>query len=170
MVNHIRMKNFDGDEIDMDRMKSKYGNNPLFRTLMDFLADQEKVARSLTVDKLHDQMTKAGLGVSRTDVVRMFQVLHGWDCGWFTIGRRGLKSRFWFNVSPTDFAKEVSGKGKKTLPMKPAPKMLTHKFQLRADLEISLELPVDLSDKEVGRIADFLKTLPFEHAELRSAA
>lgn len=48
--------------------------------------------------------------------------------------------------------------------------MLTHKFRLRADLEISLELPADLSIKEVARVSEFLKTLPFDEVGLRDAA
>lgn len=164
------MKNFENAEIDMDRMKSKYRNNPQFRTLIDFLAQQEKDDKLLTVDVLEIRMGKAGLSVTRTDVIRMLQALHGWGCGWFIIGRRGQVSRFWFNVSSTQLGKEVSGKGVIASPAVPPLTMLTHKFILRPDLEISLELPSDLSKKEIGRIADYLQTLPFEHAELRAAA
>lgn len=164
------MKNFENVEIDMDRMKSKYRNNPQFRTLIDFLAQQEKDEKCITVDDLELRMGKADIAVTRTDAIRMFQALHGWDCGWFIIGRRQHVSRFWFNVSSTQLGKEVSGKGVIASPAQPPPTMLTHKFILRPDLEISLELPSDLSKKEIGRIADYLHTLPFEEAELRAAA
>jgi hypothetical protein len=164
------MKNFENAEIDMDRMKSRYAKSPLFRTLIDFLAQQDKDDKYVTVDALELRMSKAGLSVTRTDVIRMLQALHGCDCGWFTVGRRGQVSRFWFNVSCTQLGKEVSGKGMPASPASSPPAMLTHKFRLRPDLEISLYLPSDLSKKEIGRIADFLQTLPFDHAELRAAA
>jgi hypothetical protein len=84
--------------------------------------------------------------------------------------RRGRPSRFWFYVSSVGLGKEVSGKGKPAVRIIRPPKMLTHRFRLRPELEISLELPSDLTQKEVGRVADFLKTLPFEGAALGRAA
>jgi hypothetical protein len=168
--NHNAMKNFENTEIDMDRMKSKYAHNPQFRTLIDFLAQQEKDDKCITVDDLERRMDQADIAVRRTDVIRMLQALHGWDCGWFIIGRRQHVSRFWFNVSSTQLGKEVSGKGMPASPPNPPIAMLTHKFRLRPELEISLDLPSDLSKKEIGRIADFLQTLPFDHAGLRIAA
>jgi hypothetical protein len=164
------MKNFENVEIDMDRLKSKYAKNPLFRTLIDFLAQQETDEKYITVDSLELRMAKVGLSVTRTDVIRMLQALHGHGCGWFIIGRRQQVSRFWFNASGTQLSKEISGKGVPAAPASPQLTMLTHKFRVRPDVEVSFDLPSNLTAKEVDRIADFLKTLPFEDAGLRAAA
>lgn len=159
------MINYYGDEINEDKLRAKYKNDPLFRTFMEVLAAAPKDYRQLTVDQLCDLLAKAGARVYRHDAVRMLQSTHGQHRGWFTIGRRGHSSRFDFYGSSKAMAEAAIGAS-----AKPTPALLTHKFRLRPNLEITLELPSDLSEKEVGRIADFLKTLPFSHADLRAAA
>jgi hypothetical protein len=160
------MKNFYGDEINEDKLRAKHKKDPLFRTLMDVLAAAPKDYRQLTVDQLCDLLAKAGASVYRHDAVRMLQSTHGENRGWFTIGRRGHSSRFDFYGSTKTMAQVAIGKSSS----KSTPALLTHKFRLRPDLEISLELPSDLSTKEVSRISDFLKTLPFNDADLAAAA
>jgi hypothetical protein len=161
------MKNFYDKEIDEDDLRTKYKADPLFRTLMDVLAAQEKDYRQITVEQVCDLMAKAGAAVRRPDVIRMLQSVNGGHRGWFTIGRRGYSSRFDFYVPSRVLGKAASGKGTAKTAV---PTMLMHKFRLRANLEISLDLPSDLSDKEVGRITDFIKTLPFDPADLSVAA
>jgi hypothetical protein len=39
---------------------------------------------------------------------------------------------------------------------------LTHTFRLRPDLPVSFVLPIDLTTSEAARLADFIKTLPFD--------
>lgn len=164
------MKNFFGKEIDDEKLRSKYKTEPHFRTLMDFFRVQTKDDRTVEVRQLTDRMGKAGIKVYRHDVIRMLQSLQGEERGWFWIGRRGHESRFDFYASSIEMAKVAASEIAAPKKAAPPPTMITHKFRLRADLEISLELPSDLTDKEVTRIADFLKTLPFDHAGLPMAA
>jgi hypothetical protein len=42
---------------------------------------------------------------------------------------------------------------------------LQHSFHLRADTEVTLDLPADLSQSEADRLAAFVKTLPLESEE-----
>jgi hypothetical protein len=114
-------------------------------------------------------MGKAGIKVYRHDVIRMLQSLQGEERGWFWIGRRGHESRFDFYASSIEMAKVAAGETAVPKKVPAPPTMINHKFRLRAVLEISLELPSDLTDKEVTRIADFLKTLPFDDAGLLAA-
>jgi hypothetical protein len=163
------MKNMFDDHIDEQKLRENYKKDPLFRTLMDFFSTEPKDHRSITVDVLCDKLAARSISIRRSEVIRALQSLSGHNRGWFTIGRRGWPSRFEFHVSSIALAKAASSRddGEKT---KKVAAMLTHRFRLRADLEISLELPTDLTDKEVTRISDFLKTLPFEHADLKQAA
>ncbi|HKP02788.1 MAG TPA: hypothetical protein VJU77_05420 [Chthoniobacterales bacterium] len=161
------MKNYFDKEIDEADLRTKYKSDPLLRTLIDFFASQPKDDRSVSVTDLCNRMGKAGIAVRRADVIRMLQSLQGGQRGWFWAGRKGHDSRFDFHASSIKMAKVASGQNDDPAP--PLPTMINHKFRLRADLEIGLELPADLTDKEVTRIADFLKTLPFDHAGLRAA-
>jgi hypothetical protein len=42
--------------------------------------------------------------------------------------------------------------------------MFVHTFQLRSNLTVSFRLPSDLRPTEAGRLADFIRTLPFDEA------
>ena len=46
-------------------------------------------------------------------------------------------------------------------PYHPGPATLTHRFNLRPDLEIQFQLPTDLDDAEAERLSEFIRTLPF---------
>ncbi len=39
---------------------------------------------------------------------------------------------------------------------------LTHKFNLRPDLKVVFNLPLDLTEKEAQRLAGFITSLPME--------
>lgn len=39
---------------------------------------------------------------------------------------------------------------------------LKHIFHLRPEVQVAFELPLDLSSGEAERLADFIRTLPFE--------
>lgn len=159
------MNNMYGDEINEDRLREMCAKDPLVRALMDVLANEPADYRQLTVNDLCDLLEKAEANVYRHDAIRMLQSLHGENRGCFTVGRHGYVSRFDFYASSKAMASAAIGKpGEKSL------SLLKHKFRLRPDLEIILELPADLTTKEVGRVADFLKTLPFESAGLGKAA
>jgi hypothetical protein len=38
--------------------------------------------------------------------------------------------------------------------------IVTYSFRLRGDLDVTLELPADLTEREAGRLAGFIETLP----------
>jgi len=40
--------------------------------------------------------------------------------------------------------------------------LLTHRYHLREDYEMQIDLPYDLTKEEAGRLAAFFQTLPFE--------
>lgn len=45
-----------------------------------------------------------------------------------------------------------------------------HKYQLRVDYEITLELPKDLNMNDVNRIIKWLETLPFDNRRIMDTA
>ena len=42
------------------------------------------------------------------------------------------------------------------------PSAIKHSYRLRPDFIVQIELPADLNAREAERLADFIKTLPFE--------
>jgi hypothetical protein len=150
MVNNL------GQEIDELDLQKRYKTDPKFRTLMDFFATQEEDYRVITVDELAEKMSSTGIHAHRHEIIQLLRALEGGNRGWVWLGRRNNKTRFEFAASSKAIAKAARQTSK-------AP--VVHKFRLRPDLEVSFELPIDLSHKDVNRIAEFLKTLPFEDPE-----
>jgi hypothetical protein len=152
---------------DVERLKSFYKNNADFRAVLDFINSREITKGWYEVSVLTEQMKTKVVGIKRSEIIRALKMLETLRCGWFKTGRRGWPTRFEFRVSPT----QLQGLATGTISLSPAAiapvKMLEHRFRLRPDLEISFELPDDLSKREVLRVAEFLKTLPFDDAGAR---
>src|SRR5262249_59844800 len=107
---------------------------------------------------------------SRRDLVRLLQSLARAGAGRFKIGRRGKPSRFeWaapVNRIATSVMGEPAGSGLAVSEARPtaaasADTQLVHSYHLRRGLILSILLPVDLTDREAGRLADFIRTLSF---------
>lgn len=69
------------------------------------------------------------------------------------------------NISTVHMEKVVKGvealeHGKSNQSGSAAPRTLKHMFHLRADYQVALELPVDLTEKEAERVAGFVRSLP----------
>ena len=90
---------------------------------------------------------------------------HRW--GKFIVGRRGSETRFQISPAATKALKGMapppttavtSRTSKSPAPAKPI--FVDHLFKLRPDLELKLNLPTDLTDREASRIARFVETVP----------
>jgi hypothetical protein len=149
MINNL------GQEIDERQLQTLYKTDPGFRTLIDFFAVQDEDYHVITVDELQEKMASAGINANRHQIIQMLRTLEGGHRGFVWLGRRDSKTRFEFTASSKAIAKAARQTSK-------AP--VVHKFRLRPDLEVSFELPIDLSQKEVHRISEFLKSLPFDDA------
>ena len=117
-------------------------------------------------------------GLNRAAVLDRFRKLQTEGEGYLRLGRHGHPTRFYFRspttakpstdvqlriVAPTAQdrtpepakvpARETTSPGTRS-------PMVEHHYQLRADLRLSLSLPSDLTEREAGRVARFVETLP----------
>jgi hypothetical protein len=60
---------------------------------------------------------------------------------------------------------ELIGELKKLSDRLPEPEPTKHRFHLRPDFEVKLELPDDLTEREAHRLATFLRSLPYGNDE-----
>jgi len=149
---------------DVERLRAFYRNNVDFQAVLDFISGHEKTRGWYEVSELTEQMKAKVVGITRSEIIKALKMLETLRCGWFKTGRRGWPTRFDFRVSPTQLHGLATGKISLPAAAVAPVRMLEHKFRLRPDLEISFELPSDLSKRDVLRIAEFLKTLPFDDA------
>lgn len=167
-------------QLNMDALRELYSADKTARALFDNLAKRVYNSREQSVDQLERNLDKDGVEVSRRDITHLLRELARAGCGEYIVGRKGYPSRFRWNVETvvigryaagisTDIGHSSPNGGDDTLAEKgadgyppPSSHEFTHGFQLRPDLLVSFRLPADLTTPEAARLADFVKTLPFE--------
>ena len=134
------------------------------RAVCDEFAARGKSTRTSTVDRT---VERTGLG--RSDVIEVFRRFENLDLGKFLVGRRGQPSRMEWKYRLVDVGQAAAGELGDIEPADDlededgiGTRFMRHSFQLRPDVAVQLELPGNLSRTEAARLADFIKTLPFE--------
>lgn len=146
-------------------------DEPIISSLFDYLAARQRHTSELTIDRA----IKAVPGTSRSEMISAFRELEQIGLGNLLLGRKGGKTRLSWLVSPEDIEKSRMGE------LDPIPlsdsesdldeldeyedeneELITHNYQLRRDLIISIKLPEDLTERESSRLGQWLATLPFD--------
>jgi hypothetical protein len=97
----------------------------------------------------------------------MFRRLGELGYGRFVEGRHGHPSRFLWSSSSIDIGKVASGE---KIPITPVSdqeeddsnedELISHPFNLRPSLVVTVALPADLTEKEAERLSGFIRSLP----------
>jgi hypothetical protein len=161
-------------QVDLGALRELYSVDPTAKRIFRDLAGRQRNYGEIKVNR-----TAQRVGASRREVIRIFRRLHDAGCGQFIVGRGGWPSRFVWDVEMIEVGKAAAGQAEQINPVDPgAPTEpeeerleasgdgpfdhFVHSFQLRPDLSVSLELPADLTASEAARLAEFVKTLPFD--------
>jgi hypothetical protein len=166
---------------DVNGLRRLYRGDALAQRFFDYLAARSKNARETTVDRLLHVLSRDGQDVSRRDLIGLLQALQEQAAGEFIVGRRGQPSRFRWEVGMIGLAKAVRGEDGAAIEAidetdvaaetngddshgeeRAAPGTIRHCYQLRPDTQVRLDLPANLTTKEAHRLAEFIKTLPFD--------
>jgi hypothetical protein len=163
-----------GNSIDIKRLQTLYAVSEVNKAAFDSFARREKISTETRVERMLQVLYEAGRAdASRKDVVDLFKALEQAHCGEFLIGRRGHSSRFAWSVSLIDVGQAAAGETATVDPLSEAEKAadepddsaldhIEHGFVLRPGVKIAFKLPKDLTKVEAGRMADFIRTLPFD--------
>lgn len=150
-----------------------------FRTLSLRQRNQSSTDIDVLVKKDNDNMGTESELERRKLAIEFFRGLEKIGVGKFKIGRRGRSTRFVWQDSMLDVVKlgvpnenggiqnELNEKlelqeNSDNLPLDAAIKLkkLTHRYILRENYEVILDLPADLTEVEAERLSAFIKTLP----------
>jgi hypothetical protein len=170
------MTNGDGSTVDVGALRRHYRQDPGNKALYDYLAERKYSRSAITVDVLAG---KTGLG--RGQVVAFFKRLEELGCGRFVVGRGGHPSRFAWKVALADVGRAAAGQEVEVTNISEedvggdaavdedeseSGELLEHVYRLRpqADGVVAFKLPADLTDFEAGKLADYIRTLPFKKA------
>jgi hypothetical protein len=162
------MKTLTSVNIDEVALQRLYRENRAARAILDHFASRERNWSVTTVDRLLANVTNEGPQISRGDVIDVLKKLEEARCGEFRVGRRGWSSRFVWSVGMVAVGQSAAGEPVEIELVAPEDQgeeaelqLLGHKFQLRPDLAVSIDLPRNLTATEASRLADFIRTLPF---------
>lgn len=169
--------------VNTQLLRELYSTDEAAKAVFDHLAKRERNWKEVIVDRIMLNIGNEGSQASRSDVVRVLKALERAGCGKFVVGRAGHPSRFRWDVEMVAVGRHAAGQPAiieqvdpgtpseeeviqtETVPEGPSSdgvRELTHAFRLRPDLPVSFKLPVDLTAAEAARLADFIKTLPFD--------
>ncbi len=154
--------------VDPKKLKELYKKTPQARAVLDHLASRERNWSTTTVGRIQANVDSSGNPVSRGDVIEVFRALEEAGCGTFKTGRKGWESRFEWTAQMVAVGQAASGENVKVEEMtkeeaggEEAEITLRHSYHLRHDVSVTFELPRDLTPIEAERLAQFLRSLPF---------
>lgn len=160
-------------QVDPKQIRALYTSSPSNKAALDWFASRERNSREMTVDRLRNKLRYSGTEISRPDVIELFRGLEAAGCGEFVVGRHQHPSRFVWSVSLVSVGQAAAGKSTTVEAILPTEELepasesrngesVEHLFNLRADTRVRLSLPRDFTKTEANRLADFVRTLPFE--------
>jgi hypothetical protein len=166
--------------VDSGALQRLYGSDSSAKDVLDHLAGRERNWSETTVDRLARNVWNEGSSASRADIIAALRGLEDAGCGRFIVGRGGYPSRFQWHVGMVEVGRRAAGRpavieqvdpeapsdidGEPESPgEQPTQRVrdITHAFQLRPDMLVSITLPADLTPTEAVRLGGFLRTLPF---------
>ncbi len=155
--------------VDIRRLRKLYGSDPAARIILDHLASRDRSWRTTSVDQLLSTLRAVEEDVSRGEAIGVFKELEECGCGQFKAGRKGWPSRFEWTVQMVGVGQAAAGETEQIeevteadLAEEESRASLRHTYRLRPDVAISLDLPKDLTPGEAERLAQYIRTLPFE--------
>lgn len=169
-------------EVNITAIKKLYVETKTNSLAFKIFMDREKDSKETKLERLEDLIRQEGGSPSRVEIVALMKGLQEANCGRFIVGRRGSPSRFVWSVSlrsvglaatsgsdhveciGIDAEERDSGNANEEQTEFDHDSSITHSFILRPDYRVELRLPADLTSREAARLADFLRTLPFDNS------
>ena len=155
--------------MEKEELKQLYADDDVARMFFDDMANRQRNQSETKVDRIMQRLREQGNSPSRGDIIALFKKLEEYKCGQFVAGRHGWPSRFIWDVGSLSASRFAVGETEEVEEITQEPEegaegveSLNHTFNLRPDLPVEFELPIDLTEKEAERLAGFLKTLPME--------
>lgn len=103
--------------VDLAGLRKLYKNDKAARAFLDDAAGRKKNMGKTSVERTLKLLNQGGHGLSRRDVIRVFQKLEEVRCGTFVVGRRGRSPRFQSGVSLVSIRQAATGETQEIEPL-----------------------------------------------------
>jgi hypothetical protein len=161
-------------------LRALYDDSDVAKRFFDKLASRQKDCRMTVASRAADLA-----GSSHGQIIALMRRLDALGAGTFKVGRRTAKTRIEWDYSVRSLGAAAKGAGGQPTKIDPTQldeeaeadtaeneelgsdpgesedEWITHSFQLRADLRLTIKLPVDLTSKEADRLSGFIRQVPF---------
>jgi hypothetical protein len=156
--------------MDIAALKELYKTHEAVRLILDHAAKRQRNQGETKVERIqHVLRDHEGHDVSRGDIIDAFRKLDELGVGQFITGRRGWSSRFVWSAGMVSVGRAAAGEQSEVeqIPEETGnggenDNLLSHTYNLRVDLPVTIDLPTDLTRDEAERLANFIRTLPIE--------
>lgn len=164
--------------VKVDDLKKLFSSKDAAKALFSYCATRNHNAKVSTVDRLLQVLNREGYKVKRWDLIEVLKDLQNLNCGKFkkgrTVGGIAHPSRFEWEVQMISVAQAALGNAELVkvvteedmdepeIEKKYVEDMIQHSYQLRPNCKLLFDLPINFSEKDAARFADFIKTLPFD--------
>ena len=152
----------------LTKLQKLYKDSPSARAILDHFASRERNSSTTTVERIRSNVAAAGADVPRGDVIQVFKTLEDAGFGHYKVGRKGWETRFEWTAEMISVGQAAAGEAVKVEQLTPEAQAkepevsLRHTYRLRPETSITLELPRDFTSAEAERLAQFIRSLPFE--------
>lgn len=179
MANNAYMTALNASSLNLKAIKALYSADPTAKSVLDEFASRQRNQQKTKLDQLLLRLGNAGKAAPRAEVINVLRKLDEYGCGKFIAGRKGHPTRFEWQYDLVSVGKAAAG-GTQSIEeiqpvdddedgdgeVMPTPEgAIEHKYQLRADWQVEITLPADLTTREAARLSEFIKTLPFDAPE-----
>jgi hypothetical protein len=174
------------NRVDLGEIRRLYEGSEVAKIILEYFASRKRNKPFTTVDRLHMVLLAKGRKVSRRDIRKVLMQLAELHCGEFILGRRGGETRMEWSVGFIGLGQAAAGQPTEITELTedevvkgdeneadehelagaegtPASDMKI-KYPLRPARDVEFLLPKDLTTREAHRLAEFIKTLPFDDA------
>jgi hypothetical protein len=168
------IQSVNGHYVEVDNLIALYAANTAYKSAFDHFARRNVRDTETTVEMLEYALRREVPKVTRTDVIELFRQLATLNCGTFFVGRKGKSSRFRWRVGLASVGLAASGQSSEieylsddeqrvvgSYASSDTDDTVKHRYVLRQDFEVQIDLPADLNAVEAERLAGFIRTLPF---------
>ncbi len=161
----------------LTQLQALYAESEVTKSFFEILARRTNDAKTTKVDRMSALLNKENVAATRQEILRIMKRLEELSLGRYIPGRHSSPSRFEWSTSALAAAKAAIGQSSDLdLSLPPGPEAsdedeieqdsLEHRFHLRPELQVVIELPVDFSPQEAERLAAFIRTLPITREEV----
>lgn len=157
-------------------LRNMYQQSEAARVVLDHFAGRNRKWFKTTAKALQFALAREGRSLSQDAIVETLEQLEELGLGHLRTGPRGYEFAWDFELVAVGKAARGETTVIPLLPHRSMPPVgdgssvpeeeddgfVEHRFLLRPGVEVNLRLPGDLTKREAERLADFIRTLPFE--------